>query len=59
MRGIIGLASDIWWHKSLVIDLSELRFEWGDMVEIDLDPPVTRSVAVVVGPDCTSALASL
>lgn len=59
MKGIINLASDIWWHKSLVIDLSGLRYEWGDMIEVALDPPGKRSVAIVVGPECESALATL
>ncbi|ULU23190.1 hypothetical protein [Dyella terrae] len=59
MKGIIGVASGIWWHKSLVIDVSKLTYEWGDMIEVALDPPGSRPIAIVVGPGCAGALATL
>lgn len=59
MKGVISLAAGIWWHKSLVIDLSKLSYAWGDMIEVALDPPGSRPVAIVVGPDCAEALATL
>lgn len=60
MRGQIDLACAIWWyHTGLVIDLSKLAYQWGDMILAALDHPDRRPSAIVVGPGCESALSSL
>jgi hypothetical protein len=59
MRAMIGLGCDLWWHKGLVIDLSALKYDWGDMIESAFDHPRDLPVAIVVGPLSSRALATL
>ena len=59
MRAMINLACDLWFHRGLVIDLSALKYEWGDLIDYALDHPDRLPTAIVVGPWCHAALASL
>ena len=59
MRAIVGLGCDLWWHRGLVIDLSALQYDWGDMIESAFDHPSKLPVAIVVGPLSARALATL
>lgn len=60
MRGQIDLACGVWWfHDGLVIDLSNLAYDWGDAILAGLYHPHGRPCAIVVGPDCEAALATL
>jgi hypothetical protein len=57
--GITELAVGIWHPAGLILDLSELRYEWGDEMEWLLPPSVGCKAAVVVGPGCAPAIATL
>ncbi|MEB1609342.1 hypothetical protein VDQ74_05465 [Xanthomonas campestris pv. campestris] len=59
MRAIIRLRCDLWWQKGLVIDLSALRYDFGDMIESAFDHPRDLPVAIVVSPLAGRALATL
>jgi hypothetical protein len=59
MQGVIDLASELWWHRSLVIDLSELTYSQGDTIDYCFASPRRKPVAVVVGPSCEHGLAEL
>ena len=59
MRGQIDLACGIWFHGGLVIDLSRLSYDWGDDILLALQNSQHEPCAIVVGPDCEGALATL
>ena len=61
MRGITKTAIGLWQPASVVLDLSELKYEWGDqMLEvIGAGGEQGKTVAVVVGVDCRRAVYSL
>ncbi|WP_130617189.1 hypothetical protein [Dyella amyloliquefaciens] len=56
IRGVIELVSEMWQHSSLVIDLSGLNYQRGDMIDFCLVSPRDKPVAVVVGPGCDHSL---
>jgi hypothetical protein len=60
IAGMTRMAVAIWHPAALVLDLSELRYEWGDDMR-DLLPPSEGHMksAVVVGPGCARAIATL
>jgi hypothetical protein len=53
------MAVGIWQPAALVLDLSDLQYEWGDEMDWLLPPRVGRKAAVVVGPGCAPAIATL
>lgn len=58
--GMVKMAVQIWRPAALVLDLSELRYDWGDEMDWLLPPSVgCRKTAVVVGPGCARAIATL
>jgi len=59
MVGMTKLAVAVWHPAALVLDLSELRYEWGDEMAWLLPPAVGCRAAVVVGPLCSGAIATL
>lgn len=60
MRGQIDLARGVWWyHSGLVIDLSKLSYRGGDQILLPLQNSEHMPSAIVVGPDCEGALATL
>jgi hypothetical protein len=63
LRFIVGMtkmAVAIWYPAALVLDLSELRYEWGDDMNELLSPTFGgERAAVVVGPKCARAIATL
>lgn len=59
---IVGMATtavELWHPAALVLDLSQLRYEWGDEMASVLTPDVPCKVAIVVGPGCGPAIATL
>ena len=52
-----------WEPSGLILDLSQLDYKWGDMMDLVLNPNqwsgFKTPFAVVVGPDCRDAIASL
>jgi uncharacterized protein with HEPN domain len=59
MLGVTKTAVDIWGPAALILDLSELRYEWGDEMDWLLPPAVHIPAAVVVGPHSATAIATL
>ncbi len=60
MVGMTKTAVAIWQPAALVVDLSELRYEWGDDLADLVSPSVAgKKTAVVVGPKCARAIATL
>lgn len=57
--GMTKLAVGIWQPAALVLDLSELKYDWGDEMSWLLPPDVTCKAAVVVGPRCSRAIATV
>ncbi len=57
--GVTKTAIDIWQPAAVVLDLSELRYEWGDEMDWLLPPALDVPAAVVVGPHCAPAIATL
>ncbi len=65
MHAICSVAVIAWEPKAVILDLSELKYEWGDMLELAfnvpsrqpfLDPPLR---VVVAGPQCREAIRTL
>lgn len=59
MHGLLSLACQLWPHRGLVIDLSGLSYEFGDQILMVLAHPFGFPSALVVGPGCEAALATL
>lgn len=59
MYGLLMLARELWHHERLVIDLSGLSYEWGDQIQMVLTHPDDLPWALVIGPGCEAALATL
>lgn len=59
MYGLLSLACQLWHHRGLVIDLSGLSYEFGDQILMALAHPFGLPSALVVGPGCEAALATL
>jgi hypothetical protein len=60
MVGTTKMAAAIWQPAALVLDLSELRYEWGDdLIELVSPTVAGKKMAVVVGPKCARAIATL
>ncbi|MGC3957537.1 MAG: hypothetical protein QM813_06135 [Verrucomicrobiota bacterium] len=64
IEGIAATAMDVWNCRGLVLDLSNLDYQWGDEMEWLL--PIRRTCtkvnfpsATVVGPKCRNAIATL
>lgn len=57
--GMTRAALDVWHPGSLVLDLSELKYDWGDEMDWLLPPESHRPTAVIVGPACEKAIATL
>ena len=61
IRGLTHTAIEVWRPAAVVLDLSELHYEWGDEMDLLFDVGADQHVksAIVVGPDCTKAIATL
>jgi len=59
MIGMTNLAVGLWQPTGLVLDLSDLRYNWGDEMGLLLPPSVTCKCAIVIGPPCARAIATL
>lgn len=57
--GLTRTAIEVWEPATLVLDLSGLEYEWGDEMDWLLPPDVPVPAAVVVGPGCERAIATL
>jgi hypothetical protein len=61
MCGLTEIALEIWRPAALVLDLSELQYDWGDEMDLVLSVGQRQHVpsAVVIGPGCSRAIATL
>jgi hypothetical protein len=58
MVGITGIANEVWRPSALILDLRDVRYQWGDEMDLVLAPP-GRAVAILVGPSCERAISTL
>jgi hypothetical protein len=61
IEGLTRTALEVWSPAALVLDLSELRYDWGDEMAslLDIGDDGGLKTAVVVGPGCARAIATL
>jgi len=60
MKGIMDTAIYLWEPETLLIDLSEFEYSWGDDIDNALDDPDKRiPYVIVIGVKCREALSSL
>ena len=60
MAGAILQGCACWHPWNVVVDLSRVWYQWGDQIADALSMRYeTESMAVVIGPDCAAALATL
>jgi len=52
------MALEIWRPSAMILDLRELRYDWGDEMDLVLPPPIDIS-AVVVSSKCERAISTL
>src|SRR5262245_36579816 len=58
IEGIVRTVHEIWRPSALILDLRELSYEWGDEMDLVLQPPTDIS-AIVVSPKCEPAISTL
>lgn len=59
MRGIINCAVDLWSPQSVLLDLSDFEYIWGDYIDYIFDEPNKKPLVTVIGPKCREALSTL
>lgn len=59
MKGIIDTAIGIWSPQSILLDLTDFEYVWGDYIEYIFDSPERQTVVTVVGSKCREALSTL
>jgi hypothetical protein len=55
--GTVRTISAVWSPSAMILDLRELRYEWGDEIDLVLQPPRDVS-AIVVSPNCEPAIST-
>jgi hypothetical protein len=59
VHGIIGIAHAIWHPSGMILDLTELTYNWGDgMIDL-LEPPSNNPFVLIVGPQCKQGISQL
>ncbi|QIF01216.1 hypothetical protein [Roseimicrobium sp. ORNL1] len=58
IAGVAGILKAVWRPAAMILDLRELRYEWGDEMIIVLKSP-SDVHAILVGPKCEPAISSL
>ena len=56
--GLVRTVDAVWSASGLILDLSDLRYEWGDEMDLVLQPP-TAIAAIVVSSKCEPAISTL
>jgi hypothetical protein len=61
IAGLTQTALEVWNAAAVVLDLSEVSYEWGDEMDLLFDVGASRGAksAIVVGPACARAIATL
>ncbi|MEQ9363467.1 MAG: hypothetical protein RIF32_04450 [Leptospirales bacterium] len=59
IRGMISTAVELWRPAGVIIDFTQMKYEWGDMLEIVYDATEDTQSAYVVGPGCRRAMSTL
>jgi len=58
IEGMVRTVDAIWGPSALVLDLRNVSYDWGDEMDLVLQPPTGIS-AIVVGPKCEPAISTL
>lgn len=59
IRSVVHTAYEIWSPSGIVIDFSDLTYEWGDEMDVAYESPGDIPTAIIVGPRCVRALSTL
>ncbi len=59
MKGVIDTAIDMMPCRSVLLDLTEFEYSWGDSIETIFDQPQSLPLVSVVGPRCRQRLSTL
>lgn len=61
MRGLTKTALGVWQSAALILDLTELEYKWGDLLEMvfDVGEEEQKTTAIVVGLTCKPAISTL
>ncbi len=58
IRGITSIVNGAWRPSAVILDFSEMTYEWGDEMAMLL-PPVDDDTAVVVSDKCRQAISTI
>jgi hypothetical protein len=58
IEGLTRTVHEIWRPSAMILDLRDLNYEWGDEMDLVLQPPTDIS-AIVVSPKCEPAISTL
>src|SRR5262245_38560384 len=58
IEGMLRTVDAVWRPSAMILDLRDLRYEWGDEMSLVLEPP-TDIYAIVVSPKCEPAISTL
>jgi hypothetical protein len=56
--GIVRTVDAVWSPSAMILDLCDLHYQWGDEMDLVLQPPRDIS-AIVVSPKCEPAISTL
>lgn len=60
IKGTMNTAVDIWEPNTVLLDLTDFQYNWGDYIDYIFDGPDRKKpFAIVVGPKCRQALSTL
>lgn len=59
IRGVVGITNNVWRPSGIILDLSDLTYEWGDEMGDVVEAPSNHPFAIVVSPLCEPAISSL
>lgn len=55
MAGVVALGCEVWEHQSLIIDLTQLSYRWGNDFGTGLGHPGEQPCVIVLGPQARAA----
>ena len=63
IEGMLNAAINLWDTGNLILDFSELHYEWGDQMNFFISPIYNEKYelvfAMIVGPKCENAISTL
>ncbi|HWJ27479.1 MAG TPA: hypothetical protein VNS32_13120 [Flavisolibacter sp.] len=60
IKGMMVTGIDLWRPGSVLLDFTELQYEWGDYIDYVFEASdFNKPIAIVVGPKCRIAISTL